>query len=230
MRILGLITARGGSKEIPGKNIKPLHGKPLLGYVAGDGLNSSTLSKFIISTDDQKIADVARDFGVEVPFLRPKELAADDTPSIDVLRHALRYFDEEGDHYDAVCLLQPTSPYKPEGFIDKCVHKFMESEADCLISVLPVPHQFSPYWTFKPNDEGFLNFAAGDVRINRRQDLPETYYRDGSVYVVRRDIILNHSSLLSGRISYMVSNMDYYCNLDTMDDWRHAESNSVPKG
>ena len=122
MRILGLITARGGSKGIPGKNIKPLHGKPLLGYVAGDGLNSSTLSKFIISTDDQKIADVARDFGVEVPFLRPKELAADDTPSIDVLRHALRYFDEEGDHYDAVCLLQPTSPYKPEGFIDRCVH------------------------------------------------------------------------------------------------------------
>ena len=223
MKVLGLITARGGSKGIPGKNIKLLAGKPLISYVIKDGLKSGRIHDLVVSTDDHDIAEISAKYGANVPFIRPDELARDSTPSIDVIIHALQYFDGQGLEYDAVCLLQPTSPFKPEGFIDKCIEAYIRSEADCLVSVLEVPHQFNPHWTFQPKEQGLLRIATGeDELIPRRQELPKAYYRDGSVYLIGRKNIMDHHKIVHGNIAYEVSDPEFYCNLDTLKDWNEA--------
>lgn len=224
MRVLGLITARGGSKGIPGKNIKNLGGKPLLAYVAQDAKASRLLDRLVISTDDEQIAKVAADCGVEVPFMRPAQLAEDHSTSVDVIAHCLEELHLQGDAFDAVCLLQPTSPFKPEGFIDQCITKFIKLQADCLISVLEVPHQYNPHWVFEENANGILRIATGEnVLIPRRQELPKAYYRDGSIYVFKKDNILKQRAIVHGRTAYEISDSRYYCNLDTMEDWKLAE-------
>ncbi|MDX1471488.1 MAG: acylneuraminate cytidylyltransferase family protein, partial [Flavobacteriaceae bacterium] len=111
MKILGLITARGGSKGIPGKNIKLLNGRPLIDYTISAAKESQSLSKTVLSSDDKRIIEFAQSAGIEVPFTRPVQLAKDDTPSIEVIKHALEFYKTSGEHYEAVCLLQPTTPF-----------------------------------------------------------------------------------------------------------------------
>lgn len=225
MKILGLIPARSGSKGIPNKNIKLLNGIPLLGYVSKDARDAKYLTKVIISTDSEEIGTVAENFGIEFSFLRPAEISGDKTTSVEVVRHALLALQERNEYYDAVCLLQPTSPFKPSGFIDQCLISFIEKGFDSLVSVLEVPHQFNPHWTFEEDIAGHLKISTGEQKlISRRQDLPKAYYRDGLVYVIKTDIILNDHVLLGGRIGYVLSDESYYCNLDTMKDWVLAES------
>lgn len=224
MKILGIITARGGSKGIPGKNIKLLGGMPLLSYVANDALSSKSIARIVISTDDPEIAKVAKSLGIEVPFMRPAELAQDHTPSIAVIKHCIEFFLEKGEQFDAICLLQPTSPFKPVGFIDECSEEFIRSKADCLISVLPVPHHINPHWVFEEDNSGLLKIATGEnALIPRRQELPPAYYRDGSVYLFKVDNILKENTIVHGDISFKISDEAYYCNLDTIDDWKKAE-------
>ena len=121
LRVLGIIPARGGSKGIPRKNIRRLAGKPLLQYSAQAALGARRLARTILSTEDPEIAEVGRTCGLEVPFLRPPELARDDTPTLPVLQHAVRTLEAAGDHYDAVCLLQPTNPFRQSHDIDACI-------------------------------------------------------------------------------------------------------------
>lgn len=224
MNILGLITARGGSKGIPGKNIKLLGGKPLLGYVAEDAKKAKRLNRIVLSTDDEKIAKVAESFGIEVPFIRPAELALDSTPTVDVIKHCLDYFYERGITYNAVCLLQPTSPFKSKGFIDECIDRFITTDADTLISVLPVPHQFNPHWVFEEYEYEYLKIATGETKlIPQRQMLPKAFYRDGSVYIFKTENVLKHNNIVFGKITYLESDPSYYCNLDSMQDWELAE-------
>jgi len=134
MKILGLIPARGGSKGIPRKNIKPLGGKPLIAYSIEAGLKSRYLDKVLVSTDDEEIAQVARQYGADVPFIRPAELARDDTPTLPVIQHALRFLADKGETYDAVCLLQPSSPFRTPAFIDAAIEKYVRSGADSLVT------------------------------------------------------------------------------------------------
>lgn len=224
MRILGLIPAREGSKGIPGKNIRALGHQPLIAFTIKDGLAASYIDKLVVSTDGEKIAEVARHHGVEVPFIRPSELAQDHTPSIEVVLHAIDYFEQKGEFFDAVCLLQPTSPFKPEGFIDNCVQKFLDTKADCLISVLEVPHEYNPHWTFEMDIDGSLAIATGEeTLIPRRQELPMAYHRDGSVYISKVSLIKGKHVLVGGKTVGILSNRSYYANLDTMDDWQKAE-------
>ena len=224
MKILGLIPARSGSKGIPNKNIKILNGIPLLGYVASDAKKSNLLSKLIISTDSLEIAEVAKKFGLEFPFLRPDQISGDKSPSVDFVRHAIITLRERGEEFDAVCLLQPTSPFKPTGFIDRCLQTFLDGELDSLISVLPVPHEFNPHWTFEESTPGVLRIATGeDQLIPRRQELPKAFYRDGSVYIFKSELVLSENRLVGGKTGYVLSDPDYYCNLDTMEDWSLAE-------
>jgi len=198
--------------------------------VAEDGKKAKQIDRLIISTDDNQIASVAEGCGIEVPFIRPPELATDDTSSLDVIAHALTTLEEEGEYYDAVCLLQPTSPFKPAGFIDRCISRFKEIDADCLISVLEVPHQYNPHWVFEEQKSGFITVATGEKDlIKRRQELPAAYFRDGSVYVIKKENIIVHGALLSGDISFVLSNPDYYCNLDTWSDWIRAENHPLVK-
>jgi CMP-N,N'-diacetyllegionaminic acid synthase len=224
MKILGLITARGGSKGVPGKNIKLLGEYSLLSYTAHAANQSKLLYKTILSSDDTAIIEVAKKAQIEVPFVRPNELANDTATSISVVQHALEYMESIDEYYDAVCLLQPTSPFREKGFIDAAIQKFIAEDADALVSVLPVPHEYNPHWVFEPNSSGFLKIATGEKTIiSRRQDLPKSYFRDGSVYITKTEII-KKGSFYGEKLSFIESNPDFYVNIDTLKDWEIAEN------
>ncbi|HAH37434.1 MAG TPA: acylneuraminate cytidylyltransferase [Algoriphagus sp.] len=224
MKILGLIPARGGSKGIPGKNIKALGGKPLLAYTFDSAQESKLLSKVILSSDDSDIIAVANQIGLEVPFTRPENLANDQSPTLPVIAHALRFFEEKGEKFDAVCLLQTTYPFRRKGLIDDAIKEFIRTDAEALVSVLPVPHEFNPHWVFEPGQNGFLEIATGEKQIiPRRQDLPTSFFRDGAIYITKSEVILSKNSILSEKLAYIVGDESRYVNLDTFDDWKKAE-------
>ncbi|WP_026944764.1 acylneuraminate cytidylyltransferase family protein [Algoriphagus marincola] len=224
MKILGLIPARGGSKGIPGKNIKLLNGKPLLAYTFESAQKSSLLSKTILSSDDAEIIQTAQELGLEVPFVRPADLADDKSPTLPVIQHALRFFLEKGENFDAVCLLQTTYPFRASGLIDKAIEKFIQMDADALISVLPVPHEFNPHWVFEPDNSGLLNISTGEKKIiSRRQDLPPAYIRDGAIYLTKAKTLLEEGSLYGDSLTYFETDPSNYVNLDTFQDWQKAE-------
>jgi len=223
MKILAIIPARGGSKGVPGKNIKLLGRKPLVAYSIHAAHQAQYLSKTILSSEDSEIISVAQSLGLEAPFVRPLELATDIASSIVVVQHAVEYFENKGDFFDAVCLLQPTAPFREKGFIDQAIQKFIQEEADALVSVLPVPHEFNPHWVFEPSDNGLLQIATGEKEIiKRRQDLPKAYFRDGSIYITKVSEI-KKGSFYGEKLSYLESNPDFYVNIDTPLDWIKAE-------
>lgn len=225
MRILGLIPARGGSKGVPGKNIKLLAGKPLIYYTIEASKRAGLITETVVSTDSREIAAVAEGYGAEVPFLRPPELATDTASSVDVVIHAVEFLKNKGKVFDAVCLLQPTYPFREDGFIDKAVKIFMENDPDSLISVLPLPDKYNPHWIFEKGQSNFLRIATGEKEIiKRRQELPEAFYRDGSVYITKTDVLINEHSLYGGKIVYIVSDVSRYVNIDTIEDWEKAEA------
>ena len=165
MKILAIIPARGGSKGVPRKNIKLLAGKPLLEYTSAVTLKSSLLSKVVISTDDDEIISVAKKLGLEIPFKRPKDLATDSSSSLSVILHALEHFESKNIYFDAVCLLQVTSPFRTVEFLDKAIQEFIKSDADSLISVQEVPHEYNPHWSFELDENKNLKIATGETEI-----------------------------------------------------------------
>jgi CMP-N,N'-diacetyllegionaminic acid synthase len=224
MKILGIIPARGGSKGVPNKNIKQLNGKPLIAYTAEVALKSRFLSKVIVSTDDEKIAEVARSLGLEVPFMRPSTLARDASPTLPVVKHALEFFKDKGESFDAVCLLQVTSPMRTFDLLEQCLLKFISNKQDSLISVIKVEDHFNPHWMFKENEEGGLSVATGEKQIiPRRQELPDAFYRDGSVYITKADVIVNQGSLYGSSVGFVVNEVKTNVNIDTLEDWKSAE-------
>lgn len=224
MRILAIIPARGGSKGVPEKNIKLLDGKPLLAYTSEVALQSKYLTELIVSSEDEKILAVAKSLGIKAPFVRPTELAQDNTPTIDVMIHALQWYNSQNIFFDAICLLQVTSPFRPLGFIDKAIDKFIKSGSDSLVSVQKTPHEFNPHWTFEVNSEGNLKIATGETEIiSRRQELPVAYHRDGSVYITKTDVILKGHSLYGESTAFIETEPGFYVNIDTMQDWEKAE-------
>ena len=224
MRVLAIIPARGGSKGVPGKNIKLLSGKPLIEYTTEVALQSKLLTKVVVSSDDDKIIEVAKNTGVEVPFKRPSNLSEDATPTLPVIKHALAYYKNIGEEFDAICLLQVTSPFRTVDFLDNAIQKFINEAADSLISVQKVPHEYNPHWTFELNEEGNLKIATGEEKIiSRRQDLPTTYHRDGSIYITKTSVILEKNSLYGNTIAYIESKEKNFVNIDTLRDWGKAE-------
>jgi CMP-N,N'-diacetyllegionaminic acid synthase len=224
MRILGIIAARGGSKGVPGKNIKLLNGKPLLQYTAEIALESRCLTDVILSSDDSQIITVAESLGIQVPFLRPEELAQDKTPTIDVIIHTLQWFENQAIFFDAVCLLQVTSPFRTVKFLDKAIDKFIASGCDSLVSVQKVPHEYNPHWMFEVNPEGNLKIVTGEEKIiSRRQELPDAYRRDGSIYITKTEVLLQQHSLYGESTSFIESSPEFHVNIDTLADWEKAE-------
>jgi len=223
MRVLGLIPARGGSKGIPRKNIKLLGGKPLLQYTAESALASSKLARVVLSTDDQEIAEVGRRCGLDVPFLRPPELATDQTPTLPVVRHALQWLEDHGDHFDAVCLLQPTNPLRESEDIDGCLDLLERTDADAVVSVLPVPAEHNPHWVYFEVEGGCLRLSTGESNpIARRQDLPGAFHRDGSVYACRTQVVMEKNSLYGERLVGYLMDLDRSVNIDGPEDWNRA--------
>jgi len=191
-RCLGLIPARGGSKGIPRKNLAPLLGRPLLAWSCEAALRCRRLTRLLVSTDDAEIAAVARALGADVPFLRPAELARDQTPMIDVARHALAWCEEEGgQELDAVVILQPTSPLRRSSDIDAAIERLESTGADAVVSVVRVPHAFEPGSLLRRDADGRLTPLQAAPPVLRRQDKPELYARNGpAVLAVRRTALL----------------------------------------
>lgn len=224
MRVLGLIPARGGSKGIPRKNIRLLLGKPLLQYTVEAALASRYLNRVVLSTDDPEIAEVGKQCGVEVPFLRPGELAQDNTPTLPVIQHAVHFLEQNQEPFDAICLLQPTSPMRQASDIDACLELFTSRQADAVVTVLQVPDKFNPHWVYFQDNAGFLRLSTGESEpIPRRQELPPAYHREGTIYVTRRDVIMEQGSLYGRRLYGFPVSPEKSVNIDTLNDWQRAE-------
>jgi len=222
MNVLGLITARAGSKGIPWKNIAPLSGRPLIAYTCDAATSSQTLTRVVLSTDADDIAAVARSAGVSVPFMRPAALALDATPSIDVALHAVDWLEQhEAWRTDVLVLLQPTSPLRTGNHIDDVVGKLREDlTVDTVVSVTEVPHRFNPYSIMRISDGALVPFVPDPVPFDRyrRQNLPVCYARNGpAVLATRRDVLITRRSFYGDRVHpYPMSRLD---SLDIDDEF-----------
>jgi CMP-N-acetylneuraminic acid synthetase len=197
--IVGIVPARGGSKGIPRKNLARLAGRPLLAYTCEAARATRALDRVLLSTDDPEIADAGRALGLDVPFLRPATLSADDTPMVAVLRHAVDALTSaHAAPPDAIVLLQPTSPLRRAEHIDEAVAQWRASGADTVVSVVEVPHQFTPASLFRL-EAGRLRPAVDGPLLTRRQDKPVLYARNGPAVVVVRTRILMDEGTLYGR-------------------------------
>lgn len=196
MRVLGIITARGGSKGIPRKNVTPLMGRPLLAYTAEAAQRASRLSRIVLSTDDAEIAAIGRECGIDVPFARPAHLACDATPTIPVMQDVVRRLEAAGERYDATFLLQPTNPLRTAEDIDGAVELLERTGADSVISFVDTGERHPARMkTIGPDGRVADPPFAEPFEGMPRQQLPKLYLRDGSVYLTRRDVLMEQSSL-----------------------------------
>jgi CMP-N,N'-diacetyllegionaminic acid synthase len=215
VRVLGLIPARGGSKGVPRKNVRELAGKPVLAWTVETARASKSLARVVVSTDDEEIAAVARACGAEVPFVRPAELAGDETTDLPVYRHALEVLD---DGFDAVAWLRPTAPLRTADDVDAAVARLEETGADCVRSVCPAEH--NPYW-MSTIEDGRLVPLLGEVPP-RRQLLPEVVRLNGAVDVVRCTSV--GDELFGGDVRAYVMPAERSVDLDTELDFLLAEA------
>jgi len=176
--VLAIIPARGGSKGLPRKNIRKLAGKPLIAWTIEEAKKSKYIDRLILSSDDVEIISVARAYGCEVPFVRPRELAGDDTPGIAPVLHAIAVVSET---YDYVVLLQPTSPLREAGDIDGCIERCISESRFSCVTVSKADQ--SPYWMYIVNSDNSIAPIIKSTNYIRRQDLPEVYVLNGAVYV-----------------------------------------------
>ena len=220
IEVLGIIPARGGSKAIPRKNLVPLLGRPLIVYTCDAALRSKLLSRVIVSTDDEEIASVTRAAGIEAPFLRPSALAEDSTPMIAVVEHALTALAPYHPH--VIVLLQPTSPLRTSEHIDGAIRLLTESDADTVVTVVEVPHQFNPVSVMRMKD-GLLTPYTEGPQILRRQDKPRIYARNGPAVLVARRSVVERGGLYGERIRALeMSKMDSI-DIDDAEDLVLAE-------
>jgi CMP-N,N'-diacetyllegionaminic acid synthase len=229
MKVLGVITARGGSKGIPGKNLKLLAGKPLLAYTIETARRSGALDRVILSTEDETIAAAARDLGCDVPFIRPLDLAQDATPHLPVIQHATRWMQERASYQpDAVMILQPTSPLRSAEDIAAAVAMLGRSAADSVLSVNEVAAHAHPMRILRVDDAGHaVLFVSGEpvrTRINRRQDLPPAWVMNGAIYACRTAVLFAaEPSLYGNRVVAYRMPAERSISLDDLEDWAAAE-------
>ena len=226
--ILGLITARGGSKGLPRKNILPLAGKPLIAWTLEAARRSRRVDRVVVSTDDQEIASVSRQWGAEVPFIRPAELARDESGHMDVVIHAVDWLARE-QHYcpDYVLLLQPTSPLRSTEDIDAAVDLILARGADSLIGICEV--QQHPYLVRKITEEGRLADFMADVpppgsTERRRQNWPPAYVENGAIYLTRTTVLLERRTFLPEKTIPYIMPMQRSLEIDNAWDMRLVEA------
>lgn len=218
MKLLALIPARGGSKGIPRKNIKPLCGKPLIGWSIEAAKKSALVERVVVSTEDDEIADIAGHLGADVPFMRPAALAADDTPSIETVMHALSQLPE----FDWLLLLQPTSPLRATEDIDGIVRFCIEHEAPSAVSICEVEKH--PYYMYERDESERLRpLIRQKPNISRRQDLPQTYALNGALYLTRIDWLKEQQSFVGPETLGYVMSPESSVDIDTPLDWRWVE-------
>jgi CMP-N,N'-diacetyllegionaminic acid synthase len=226
MRIVGLIPARGGSKGIPRKCITPCAGRPLLEYSCIAALGAMRLEATFLSTDDEEIANVGRAAGVQVPFMRPPELAQDDTPMIPVLKHALGEIENRLGKVDALLLLQPTSPLREASHIDEAIALFESSGADTVVSVQELPHHFSPVSALTRDAAGWVSSYLENSGATplRRQDKPKLFARNGPSILIVKPSRLDAGSLYGQRTMGYLMPKPASIDIDDAEDLVIAEA------
>lgn len=221
MKSLVIIPARGGSKGIPHKNIKPLNGKPLIEY-AIDVARQIVPDEYIcVSTDDFEIIKVVENYGLKVPFVRPDHLATDTAGTYEVLLHALSFYEQKGYEFDNIILLQTTSPFRKAEYVKEAISLYSDS-IDMVVSVKEVVA--NPYYNcFEEDTDGYLHVSKGDGNLVRRQDAPKAWEYNGAIYVINPES-LKKSPLgaFKKRIKYVMDDI-HSIDLDTMFDWTLAE-------
>lgn len=221
MKILVIIPARGGSKGIPRKNIKPLNGKPLIYYTIDCARAICDDANICVSTDDDEIIKVVEDYGLKVSFKRPSELATDTAGTYEVLLHALNFYEQQGMHYDVVVLLQNTSPFRTAEHMKDAL-KLYSSDIDMVVSVKECPA--NPYYcVFEEDANGYLHVCKGDGNIFRRQDAPKVYEYNGAIYIMNAETLkTTHMHKMQKRVKYIMDDASSF-DLDTTWDWQMAE-------
>jgi CMP-N,N'-diacetyllegionaminic acid synthase len=227
--VLGVVTARAGSKGIPGKNTRRLAGKPLIAYTIEAALASGAFDRLILSSDDEEAARIARDFGVDVPFMRPAALCADDTPHLPVMQHAVAWM-RERQHYrpDWVMILMPTSPLRRPEHIVESVALALRSGADAVVSVDEMPPHFHPMRAVTVDEDGWARLLVGDRPIRRRpvrrQDMPKAWVFNGAVYLFKASLLEEpEPSLYGDRVAAYAMAPPFGHNIDDESDWTEAE-------
>jgi len=225
--VLAIIPARGGSKSIPRKNIQPFAGHPLIAYSIAAGLQAKTVTRVIVSTDDVHIAEIARGYGAEAPFLRPADLALDTTTDFPVIAHALQWLtDEEGFQPEVIVQLRPTSPLRPVDLVDRAVDILLRNpQADCVRGVAPSGQ--NPYKMWRIEESGqmrpLLESAFDEPYNMPRQKLPQTYWQTGHIDAFRSSTVIEKQSLTGDTILPLMLNPCFTADIDTVQDWERAE-------
>ncbi|HEX5837846.1 MAG TPA: acylneuraminate cytidylyltransferase [Anaerolineales bacterium] len=228
--ILALIPARGGSKGIPRKNIRSFAGYPLIAWSIAAARQSELVTRLIVSTDDEEIASVARQYGAETPFLRPEELAQDKTTDLPVFEHTLQWLEEnEGYRPEMMVQLRPTSPIRPRGMLDGAIRILIEhADADCVRGVVPAGQNPFKMWRFDDEDQPMkplLSVAGIAEPYNApRQILPPVYWQTGHIDVIRVSTIRNKQSLTGDVIYPLVIDPRYTVDIDNLSDWAKYEA------
>lgn len=222
MRLLAIVPARGGSKGVPRKNIRPLAGRPLIAYSIAAGQGAESVDRLVVSTDDAEIADISRGLGAEVR-LRPATLAADDTPTQDVLQHVVEELAREGYRPDAVLTLQPTSPLRTARHIDEAAALYeADAQADSLVSCTDVPHIFHPCSVMRKDAAGYLVPYLNDKQPTRRQDKEPVFARNGAaIYITRTNRLKDY--VFGGKLIAYMMDPESSLDIDTVGDFAAAE-------
>lgn len=224
--VVAVIPARARSKSLPNKNIKKLLGKPLIFYTIEAARHSKFIDRVVVSTDSKKIAELARSYGAEVPFLRPTHLATDTAHTPPVIEHAVNYLEKkEGYKVDIVVTLQPTSPLRQAKHIDLGIKKFLNAGTDSLVGV---KEAFPPWWLFKPRKGKITPFIKYKKGINpynlERQQLPKVYQANGALYITKRNYLKKSNSLINPKnCSYLLMNEMSSLDVDTALDFKIIE-------
>ena len=223
-RVLALIPARAGSKRLVDKNIKPLHGKPLLAWTVEFACQQPELSDVLVSTDSESIAVIARQYGAQVPWLRPEPLASDTASSVAVIQHALEAQSAAGEHYDYLVLLQATTPFRDARMLREALQRCMAADGAPVWAFAAA--QTHPQWCYQSADGGhFRPYIAAELEVSRSQDLPAAYQASGSFYVIGVSRFLATSSLGGVDLQGVVSGDPVYdCDIDDIYDWMRAEA------
>lgn len=221
--VLGIIPARGGSRGLPGKNLRPLAGQSLVARAGAVARASGVIDRVVLSTDSPAIAEEGRRAGIEVPFMRPATLAADETPMLAVLRHAVEALEADGWTPAIIVLLQPTSPLRRPAHVREAVTRLRDSGADSVVSVVELPRHLSPDYVMRITDGELKPFLPEGERITRRQDARPAYVRDGTVYAFWRATLARHDSIYGARCLPLIVAADESVTIDVPADWEAAE-------
>lgn len=222
--ILGAIFARGGSKGIPRKNIRELAGKPLIAYAIETGLKVSALDRLIVSTDDEEIAEVAKKYGAQVPFMRPQELAADDSPILLAWRHAVETVEQQtGQKVDILVTIPSTSPLREAQDVERCLAKLLETDADAVITVTDAAR--NPYFNMVKMDteDNAQLVNSPQIPIFNRQKAPKVYDIATVAYAIRTSYLIKTQSLMEGKVKAVIIPRGKALDIDTPFDFHIAE-------